>query len=225
LPGLDAFDGIFIFRGGQSNAALTEKLASIKPSEELSAISDLGVRTDYIPTRWAAGEPPPFNPEDVILHEGDVMLLEARAKDYFYTGGLLPSGERLLPRDYDLDVVEAVSQIQGSLLNGAFGGSNFTGRLIQQGVGNPNPSALTVIRRTANGSQIPISVDLNRALTDPRERILIQPDDVLILQETSGEALARYFSDIFNFNAFFYLYRGSTGVGSAGVTQIPAANN
>ncbi len=217
LPGLDAFDGVFIFRGAQSNAALTQKLRSIDSDEDLSALSDLGVETDYIPTRWAPGEPPPFEPEDIVLREGDVMLLEARSKDFFYTGGLLPVGEQVLPRDYDLDVLEAVAQVRGTLINGAFGGNNFTGVLIQQGIGNPNPSALTVIRRTPDGGQVPILVDLNRALTDPRERILVQPDDVLILQETAGETIARYLNDIFNFNVTIF-QRGSTG-GAAAVNN------
>jgi hypothetical protein len=218
LPGLDAFDGIFIFRGGQSNLELTQQLQSPPSAAELSALSDLGVKVDYIPTRWPPGEPLPFEPEDAILHEGDVVLLEARAEDLFYTAGLLPAGERVLPRDYDLDVVEAVVQISGTMVNGAFAGNNFNGLLIQKGIGNPNPSALTVIRRTPNGGQIPISVDLNRALIDPRERILIQPGDVLILQETKSEAMARYFNDIFNFNV--QVFRS----GSTSTTAVAPAN-
>ncbi len=223
LPGLDTFDGVYIFRGGQSNIALTETLQSMDQCPDLSVLMDLGVKTDYIPTRRTPGQPLPFGPEDVLLHEGDVVLVEARIQDLYYTGGLLPSDERILPRDYDLDVVEAVAQARGTLINGAFGGNNFTGRLIQQGIGNPNPSALTVIRRTPNGGQIAIRVDLNRALTDPRERILVQADDVLILQESADEAVARYFGDIFNFNIFVQLFQGQSGAGTAGVTQIPAA--
>ncbi len=223
LPGLDTFDGVFIFRGGQSNAGLIDILPTLKPSEVSSQCCELGVKVDYIPTRWASGEPLPFGPEDVILHDGDVLLVEARSKDYFYTAGLLPAGQHVLPRDYDLDVVEAIAQIRGTIVNGAFGGSNFSGRLIQQGVGNPSPSALTVVRRTPDGGQIPIKVDLNRALVDPRERILVRPDDVLVLQETPNEAVARYVGDVFNFNIFFYLFRGSTGVGNAGVNQVPTA--
>jgi hypothetical protein len=223
LPGLDAFAGVFIFRGGQSNPALSEALPKLQPGKEGTVLSEIGVKTDYIPVRWAAGEPLPFKPEDAILNDGDVVLLEARVQELFYTGGLLPAGEQVLPRDYDLDVVEAVAQIRGTLINGAFGGSNFTGRLIQQGIGNPNPSALTVIRRTADGGQIPISVDLNRALEDPRERILVQADDMLILQETKSEAVARYVNDVFNFNVFFRVFAGSTGVGTAGTTYVPAS--
>lgn len=223
LPGLDTFAGVFIFRGGQSNPALSSTLPNLQPGNERAALSELDVKTDYIPVRWSSGEPLPFAPEDAILHDGDVVLLEARVQELFYTGGLLPAGEQTLPRDYDLDVVEAVAQIRGTMVNGAFGGSNFTGRLIQQGIGNPNPSALTVIRKTANGGQIPISVDLNRALEDSRERILVHPDDVLILQETRGESVARYVNDVFNFNVFFRVFAGSTGAGSAGVNYVPAS--
>jgi hypothetical protein len=39
---------------------------------------------------------------------------------------------------------------------------------------------------------VPIRVDLRKALRDPRERILVQPGDMLILQEKPCEAVARY---------------------------------
>ncbi len=142
LPGQDSYSGIFIFRGGQSNLEFIQQLQSVRSGVELSELSDLAVKTDYIPTRWPPGEPLPFKPEDAILNEGDVVLLEARINDRFYTAGLLPAGERILPRDYDLDVVEAVVQVSGTLVNGAFGGNNFNGLLIQKGIGNPNPSAV-----------------------------------------------------------------------------------
>ena len=204
LPGLDSFDGVYIFRGGRSDATLVETIPNLQPGDQIQALTELGVEVDYIPTRWASGEPLPFEPEDAILHEGDVVFLESRINDVYYTGGLLPSGQQVLPRDYDLDVVEAVAQVNGTLVNGAFGGNNFNGLLIQPGIGNPNPSALTVIRRTPDGGQIPIFVDLNRALVDARERILVRPNDVLILQETGWEALARYFGNAINFSVTIF---------------------
>jgi hypothetical protein len=222
LPGLDAYSGVYIFRNAQDKPELTRQLESLAPGEDPSLLSQLGVKTDYIPVRWPAAEPLPFQPQDIILNEGDVVFLEARNLDVFYTAGLLPAGERALPRDYDLDVVEAVVQVSGTLVNGAFGGNNFNGLLIQKGVGNPNPSALTVIRRTPNGGQIPIRVDLNRALVDPRERILVQPGDILILQETRHEAVARYFNDIFNFNIFWQVFQRGDATGAAAVTQLPS---
>lgn len=198
LPGLDAFDGIYIFRDGQANAELAERLKSLKPDEDPASLSDLDVDVVYIPTRWPPGEPLPFKPEDILLSAGDAILVEARNKDFYYTGGLLPGGQRQLPRDFDLDVLEAVSSVSGTLINGAFSGNNFSGVLISPGLGNPSPSALTVIRRTPGGGQVSIFVDLNRALRDPRERIIVQPDDILILQETAGEAIARYLTNVFN---------------------------
>ena len=200
LPGLDAYDSVFIFRGGMSNAELSQKLQSAAADGDPLSW-DVGGDIVHIPIRWSPTEPLPFQPEDIVLQEGDVVFIEARTLDLFYTGGVLPRGQFQLPRDYDLDVLEAVAQVRGTLVNGAFGGNNLNGLLIQPGIGSPNPSALTVVRRTPNGGQIPISVDLNRALRDPRERILIQAGDVLILQETAGEAIARYFTDVFNFRA------------------------
>ena len=211
LPGLDTYDGIFIFRAGMNRPELQQALQSGAPEEISARATELGVPVVHIPTRWPPHMPVPFRPEDVILGPGDVVFLESRTQDYFYTGGLLPRAQFRLPRDYDLDVVEAVAQVGGTLVNGAFGGNNLNGLFIQPGIGNPNPSSLTVIRRTPGGGQIPILVDLNRALTDPRERILVQPGDILILQETRGEAFARYFTNVFNFGLFSnVIQRGST---------------
>ena len=80
--------------------------------------------------------------------------------------------------------------------------THITGNLLGTGLGNPSPSLVVVLRKTAGGGQIPIKVDLNRALCDPRERILVQPGDLLILQETPCEAFVRYLSLTFRFNFF-----------------------
>jgi hypothetical protein len=200
LPGLDVFDEIIVFKGGQRNRALVPTLEQLPPDQDPLIVSDLCPRVVRIPTRMVPGEPLPFSSTDVILEDGDVVFLEARAAELFYTGGLLPSGEHILPRDYDLDVVEAIGLVQGSMLNGAFGGNNLSGLLIQPGIGNPSPSLLTVIRRTPGGGQVPIRVDLNTAMRDARERIPVRPGDVLILQETPGEAVARYFTQVFSFS-------------------------
>ena len=45
-----------------------------------------------------------------------------------------------------------------------------------------------------------IKVDLNRALRDSRERINVLPGDLLLLQQTPGEAIANYVSDVFDLN-------------------------
>ena len=108
--------------------------------------------------------------------------------------------------------------MQGSLLNGAFGGSNLSGAIINPRMGHPSPSLLTVLRRTSSGGQVPIRVDLNRAMRDVRERIRIQAGDVLILQETPGEAVARNFIQTFNFTIFSKVIDGGTTTGTAAIT-------
>ena len=62
-----------------------------------------------IPLRLPPGEVPNFRPDDIILNDGDLVLIESRDTEVFYTGGLLGGGQFPLPRDYDLDVLGAMS--------------------------------------------------------------------------------------------------------------------
>ena len=208
LPGLDAYDEVIIhhkgFRNDQDRAVVLKRLESLAPGCDPLAVLGGEGATVRIPLRLPPGMPLPIHPQDVVLQSGDVVFIEARDRELFYTGGLLPSGEFVLPRDHDLDVVQAVSQVRGPLINGAFAVNNLAGNLIAPGMGAPSPSLLVVLRRTPQGGHVPIRVDLERALRDPRERILVQAGDVLILQEKPGEAMARYFTQaFFNFNLFW----------------------
>ncbi len=83
----------------------------------------------------------------MILGEGDIVYVAAREAQVFYTGGLLQSGQYTLPRDFDLDVVQAVAYVRGPLINGALGQNNLTGQILTGGIGFPNPSLVTVVRR------------------------------------------------------------------------------
>jgi hypothetical protein len=212
LPGSNAMDEIYIFRncfrGGADAAMLKERLAHLRPGASLQEAGGLPAPSVRVPLRWHPGDTPCVKPQDIVLQTGDVVFVEARPVARFYTAGLLPPGEHVLPRDYDLDVIEAIARVRGPLVNGAFSQSNLAGLIIPRGIGNPNPSLLSVVRRTPGGGQINIRVNLNLALRDPSERILVQPGDVLVLQETPGEALARYFTDQFNFNFFSQVIRG-----------------
>src|SRR4029079_7178581 len=113
-----------------------------------------------IPVRRRDGEPLPFGPKDIILEDGDIVMVRARQPQFYYTGGLLPSSEIPLPNDYNLTAVEAVLKARGPLINGALNSSNISGAVIQSGLGNPNPSLLSVLRQTPNGGQVTILVDL-----------------------------------------------------------------
>jgi protein involved in polysaccharide export with SLBB domain len=156
--------------------------------------------TIRIPLRLRPGEPVPFRPEDVILQAGDTVIVEARNAEVFYTAGLLGSGQYPLPRDYDLDVIQAIATVRGPLINGGFSQGAFGGQSSVGGIGGPNPSQVTVVRQAGALGQIPIRVDLNKAFRDRRERIRLLPGDILVLQETSEEAITQYLIQAFRFN-------------------------
>ena len=145
-----------------------------------------------IPMRLPPGIVPAFRPEDIILEEGDVVYIESREAEVFYTGGLLPGGEWLIPRDYDLDALGAMavagtglgSQTQGGAGGGVGGG-------LAQLAFVP-PGELFILRRTPCNGQITIAVDLAKATNDPRERPLIMPGDTLILRYKCYEELVNF---------------------------------
>ena len=62
----------------------------------------------------------PFRPTDVVLRSGDTVYVEGREAEVFYTAGLAGSGQFSLPRDYDLDVLQAIALVRGPLVNGGF---------------------------------------------------------------------------------------------------------
>jgi protein involved in polysaccharide export with SLBB domain len=204
LPGLDAYNQVVVYRRVAPH--LTDRKALLQQLEQLPPGAPLPAELSRapmvrIPLRQDPRLPVPFKPEDVLLETGDVVYLEARDKDVYYTSGLLPAGEHILPRDRDLDVLTAVSLVRGPLVNGTFGAGALSGLIFPLGIGQPSASLLVVLRRTADGGQLPIRVDLNRAMRDPRERILVHAGDMLILQERPTEALARYATQTFaNFN-------------------------
>jgi protein involved in polysaccharide export with SLBB domain len=216
LPGLDAENEVIIQRGYFQDFADREGvLKHLERGPNCAMDGRGGGQVTRIPMRLRPDEPPPFGPNDVILHNGDIVFIEARDTEVFYTGGLLPARQVVLPRDYDLDVVEAIALVNGPLINGAQQFNNLSGNIITPGVGFPNPTLVTVIRRTANGGQIPIRLDLNVALRDPRQRILIQAGDLIILQETLDETIARYFTEVFQLQLLGTIIRQNDLLGTS----------
>ena len=144
-----------------------------------------------IPLRVKPGEIPDIDPSDVVLNSGDIVYIESRETEVFYTGGMLAGGEHILPRDYDLDVLGAMALAGGNL--GGAGGP--TGRGLGMGgmgggiaTGVP-PGVLYVLRKTECDGQVAIEVDLAKAINDPRSRPLVQPGDILILRYKPEEEL------------------------------------
>ncbi len=194
LPGLESTGEVIIQRGYWKPA----NGAGVVPAEGPDR-----PQITRIPLRTRPGEQINFTPEDILLHNGDIVTVRGRDPEFFYTGGLLPSGEFPLPSNYDLTVVEAVLKARGPLLNGGVNTSNFNGQIIVGGLGNPSPNLLTVLRKTPGSDhQVMIRVDLDEALRDPRQNILVQAGDMLILQETPDQAIARYVSQILRADFF-----------------------
>jgi protein involved in polysaccharide export with SLBB domain len=224
LPGLDAVNEILIerdrFNVEQDPAALLHAFESAPPGCNPLAAVELGRSITRIPVRMRPGEPLPFRPEEVVLRTGDIVFIEARDTEVWYSGGLMLPAEHVLPRDRDLDVLQAVSQAGLPLVNGGVTLNNLSGSITSTGLGFPSPSLLSVIRRTPNGGQVVIRVDLNRALTDPRERLLIRAGDLLIYQETPAEAFARYIIQKFSLNATWQYLHGKHESGTIS-TVIP----
>ncbi|MFK8112956.1 MAG: polysaccharide biosynthesis/export family protein [Rubripirellula sp.] len=145
-----------------------------------------------IPLRLPPGVIPSISPDDVRLQDGDIVYIENREAEVFYTGGLLPGGEFPLPRDYDLDVLGAMAIAgsgigQGGRTGG--GGGGFGGAA---SVGGVPPGMLYILRQTPCNGQIAIEVDLTKAINDPRSRPLVQPGDTLVLQYKCEEELLNF---------------------------------
>ena len=158
---------------------------------QLSNLDVDGRHVIRIPIRLGPGETADIREEDVILQDGDIVFIESRDTEVFFTGGLLGGGQFTLPRDYDLDILQALSIATSR-------GNAGTGR-VAGGLSALNndvsisPSTVIVLRKLPDGGEVPIKIDLYRARTDMSERIAIQPGDYILLQYTPLEAIAAFF--------------------------------
>src|SRR5207249_10709769 len=104
LPGLDAVNEVVIQRGsfqfgaGLDCEALLHELEGVPLQGVLRQGASSG-QMIRIPLRLRPGEVPSIRPEDIILHTGDIVYIAAREAEFFYTAGLLPAGQFILPRD------------------------------------------------------------------------------------------------------------------------------
>lgn len=199
LPGVTAKNEVKILRAGQEDKRKRMELvaqyyrdAEAKrcqnpcmcpppPPEDETAIR--------IPLRLPPGVMPNIRPQDVLLKSGDIIYIESRDREVFYTGGLLPGGEHPLPRDYDLDVLGAMA-IAGQGIASQVGGGG--GGLSASSVGGVPPGRLYVLRKTPCDGQVVIEVDLSAATNDPRQRPLVQAGDILILQYKCEEEVLNF---------------------------------
>ncbi len=214
LPGPDAVQEIVIYRHGRKNR---EERTQQPDNYEFPCDPQLnGGDVVRIPLEVTPGMPSRINPDHIILKTGDIVTVQAREPELYYTGGLIPSGEFQLPFDRDLSILEALLKARAPVVSGGLSTSNLNGSFLSTGIGVPSPSLVSVIRKTPGGSQVVIRIDLNEAMRDPRQNLLVQSEDVLIMQESEDEALTRYISNAVSFDFFFrYLDRqDASGAGS-----------
>lgn len=189
LPGINAKNEVKVYRSSKADQAARQ--AFVRQYAEMVAahcdpcscpppMPDDPTAT-RIPMRLPVGVLPSLAPEDVLLEDGDIVMVESRDNEFFYTGGLLPGGQWPLPRDYDLDVIGAMALAGGGIAsNNRGGGGGLLGGA--QGIGGVPPGRIYILRRTPCKGQIAIEVDLARAVNNPGARPIIQPGDTLILQ-------------------------------------------
>ncbi|MGN6134042.1 MAG: polysaccharide biosynthesis/export family protein [Aureliella sp.] len=205
LPGVDAMNEVWVLRKttlqvNEFEAVRARAEAGDEPAGEIIRSMPSHVQAIRIPLKLCCGEAVPFAPEDVILQDGDVVYIEPRRQEYFYTGGLLPGGQIPIPRDEDLDIIEAIA-----LANGSIGGLAGTGaaQVLRAGAGVGNiipPTRVLVLRKLPNCQQLPIRVNLTQAMRNPQERIRIMPGDFIMMYYTPGEQLSNAALNFFNIN-------------------------
>jgi len=194
LPGLNAKNEVRILRASNKNSKLRDEFIQNFYAQYYCNPDPCGCPPPLpddpsvlkIPLRLQPGVLPSFSPQDMILQEGDIVSISSRDAEVFYTGGLLPGGEFPVPRDYDLDVLGAMAIAGagiGSTANSGGGIGGFRGI---------PPGRLFIIRPLPCNGQVTIEVDITKAISDPRERPLIQAGDTILLQFKPAEELLNF---------------------------------
>lgn len=206
LPGLGAKNEILILRASKADKRKREEFMrtfyAYREAAQLDPCACLPQLPDdptilRIPLRVKPGVVPALDEEDVTLEDGDIVYIESREREVFYTGGLLGGGEFPLPRDYDLDVLGAMA-MSGQLYQtgqqgmGQGGGGFGGGMGGMGGLQGVPPGIVYILRKTECDGQIAIEVDLKDAYNNPSARPLIQPGDYVILQYKCEEELINY---------------------------------
>lgn len=199
-PGLDAKSEVTILR------------AKRDPADPTGGVIRIPLRVD-------PAQPLAVREEDIILKDGDVVTIEARDTEVYYVAGVAGSKQFALPRDYDLDVFQALTLAGAPLANGGFTQNAFIAQAVNTGLGTPSPGLVTVLRQGKGGQQLPIRVDLARAFRDRRERIAILPGDIIVMQERPGDAIARYLTQTIRVNNAISTFQGGAITGSATINN------
>ena len=216
MPGTDAKNEILIYRGLYSagvdaDTILNGLCQDCHDCEDPCFCNEAPIpdppNVTRIPLRYNPAHPPMFTQQDIILGEGDIIIIRSRDDETFYTAGVLGGGEFPLPRDKDLDIIGAIALAGGPLGNsgtgvGAIGGGG-RGGFGGGGGGQQQacqPSEAIVVRELPCGNSITMKIDLNKALQNPSERILIQPNDIVMVRYTIQEEIGNLLANVFQVN-------------------------
>lgn len=193
LPGTDASRELYVIRNGAgiNTQFLDEESLQGLVGGEHGPINPGVIR---IPLVGCPTDAIPFQPADVVLNDGDTIYIPRR-DEYFITGGLLPGARIPLPRDKDVDVLEAIALATGS----PGGPLGLSGAVLAGGTPGyiREATQVMILRTLTDGRQINIRVDLDRAITDNKQRIRIMPDDVVMLHQKPGAAFFNGFLNYF----------------------------
>lgn len=200
LPGQDAYNAVWILHGTPTDFETTQlNLDAGGDPENVLRKAQQSQHFVRIPLRMHEGDPLPFKPEDTILQDGDIVYVESRVTEFFYVGGLMLGAQIPLPRDYDLDVIGAIS-LGGGSAAGTPGGPAAVTINARSGPGSVIPPSRVIILRTLpDGEQVKIRVDLNEAFKNPKERIRILPGDVVMLLYKPHETVGNTLLNLINF--------------------------
>jgi len=197
LPGTDAKREVWVIRNAPDAIRQFVDVRQLTEMSQTFGYEGVGPEVIRIPLVGCPGAPLMFSPTDVILDEGDVVFVPRR-HEYFVTGGLLPGARIPLPRDQDIDVLEAIALSTGSV-GGPLGQS---GNALAGGAPGfmKEPTQVIIVRSLPGGRQFAIRIDLDKALQNPRERILIQNEDVVLLYFRPAEGFFNGGMNLVRFN-------------------------
>lgn len=203
MPGETAKNEIVILRGAMNSSQNAGAIVRAIGQGGNNSKTLEGANVVRIPIRGEVGSFPDLSESDITLEDGDVVFIEGRPRDVFYTGGLLEGGRFPLPRDYDVDVLEAMAMAGGSAsaTAGSGGSSSFSG------IGSILPATQVTILRKCGCEQVAIDVDLRYALAEPCERVIIQPGDLVILEFRKNELIANSLASVLQFGGIFNVFR------------------
>lgn len=204
MPGERALNEIVVLRGGQNNFSNVNAIVQeVGGPQNVEGRTIDDANTVRIPIEAERGQFPSISQSDITLKDGDILYIKGRERDVFYTGGLLDGGRFPLPRDYNIDVLEAMALAGGNGSAAAGGGQGGGFR----GIGALLPATQVTVLRKCGCEQVAIDVDLRYALSDPTERVIIQPGDLIVLEYRQPELIGNSLLSVLQFGGFFQLFR------------------